>query len=156
MAEYAAACGKLLLEAKAKVPHGQWLPWLRANVAFGERSAQGYMRIASRDPNPQRVADMPLRQVLAELRAPLRAKHDAMNAELEAWSARNKAHTRKPAEERTGEEWNACIKDWKSLDEITHRYGVCPFAGTDYEALCLVCMPPDTTPEPADDETVMS
>src|SRR5215472_15300963 len=39
--EQAIACGQLLLEAKAKVPHGKWLPWLRNNISFGERSAQG-------------------------------------------------------------------------------------------------------------------
>ena len=53
---FAIACGELLLEAKRSIQHGQWLPWLRANVAFGERSAQGYMRIAGRKerlPNAQ-------------------------------------------------------------------------------------------------------
>jgi DUF3102 family protein len=44
----AIACGEMLLEAKAKLPHGQWLPWLRKNITFGERSAQGYMRIAQK------------------------------------------------------------------------------------------------------------
>jgi hypothetical protein len=57
--EHAIACGQMLLEAKAKVPHGKWLPWLRDNITFGERSAQGYMRIAQRVPRQIRngVAD---------------------------------------------------------------------------------------------------
>ena len=33
--EHAIPCGQLLLEAKAKVPHGKWLPWLRDDVPHG-------------------------------------------------------------------------------------------------------------------------
>ena len=32
--KHAAACGRLLLEAKASVPHGQWLPWIEANLSI--------------------------------------------------------------------------------------------------------------------------
>ncbi|PWT84405.1 MAG: hypothetical protein C5B56_15645 [Proteobacteria bacterium] len=35
---HAIACGQMLLEAKAALPHGRWLPWLRDNIAFGESS----------------------------------------------------------------------------------------------------------------------
>jgi hypothetical protein len=35
----------LLLEAKQKVPHGQWLPWLES-AGIPERTAQRYLRIA--------------------------------------------------------------------------------------------------------------
>ncbi len=45
--DYAFRVGDLLTEAKDKVPHGKWLPWLRENVKFSERSAQAYMRLAS-------------------------------------------------------------------------------------------------------------
>lgn len=44
--EHAIACGSLLLEAKATVPHGQWLPWLQANTIVSERTAQRWMRYA--------------------------------------------------------------------------------------------------------------
>ena len=64
---HAHRAGELLLEAKREVGHGEWLPWLRDNCAFAERTAQLYMRIARRwaevDANPQRVADLTLRQV---------------------------------------------------------------------------------------------
>jgi hypothetical protein len=40
--------GELLLEAKGKVPHGQWLPWLEANVKASVRTCQTYMRVAER------------------------------------------------------------------------------------------------------------
>jgi len=38
--EHSMAAGDLLLEAKAQVPHGQWLPWLREHCAMSERTAQ--------------------------------------------------------------------------------------------------------------------
>ena len=36
--------GRLLLEAKALVPHGEWGAWLEANVDFSESKAQTLMR----------------------------------------------------------------------------------------------------------------
>jgi hypothetical protein len=44
--EHAAECGRLLLEAKASVPHGDWLPWLEANTSVSARQSQRYMRLA--------------------------------------------------------------------------------------------------------------
>ena len=44
--EHAVAAGKLLIEAKGQVPHGQWLMWLRDNVQIPERTAQRYMAVA--------------------------------------------------------------------------------------------------------------
>ncbi|MEJ7810410.1 MAG: DUF3102 domain-containing protein [Gemmatimonadaceae bacterium] len=70
---HAARAGRLLLEAKARVGHGGWLPWLRANCACSERTAQAYMRVARRDlgaGDPQRVADLSFRGALAMLAAP--------------------------------------------------------------------------------------
>jgi hypothetical protein len=44
--EHAIECGQLLLEARASVPHGGWLPWLRENTKVSERTAQRWMRFA--------------------------------------------------------------------------------------------------------------
>jgi hypothetical protein len=38
--------GRLLIEAKALVGHGNWLPWLQANCTVTARSAQTYMLVA--------------------------------------------------------------------------------------------------------------
>jgi hypothetical protein len=61
--------GELLIQAKVQVAHGQWAQWLKANVQFSERTAQGYMRLVRElpkldDEKAQRVAVMPLRQAL--------------------------------------------------------------------------------------------
>ena len=44
--EHAIECGRLLVEAKASVPHGEWLPWLCENTKVSERTARRWMRFA--------------------------------------------------------------------------------------------------------------
>ena len=43
---HAITAGELLIVAKAQVPHGQWLSWLREHCAISERTEQFYMRVA--------------------------------------------------------------------------------------------------------------
>lgn len=74
--EHARLAGALLLEARARCPHGAWLPWLADSVAFSERTAQGYMRVARRWPelvdaaNPQFPALLTVDGALHLLAAP--------------------------------------------------------------------------------------
>src|SRR5262245_29321870 len=62
---HARNAGELLLEAKEKVRHGEWLPWLRDNCEVAERTAQTYMQVARNWPEleskAQRVADLSFR-----------------------------------------------------------------------------------------------
>ena len=44
--ESAIAAGKLLLEAKSKVPHGTLTDWLKTHIDVSERQAQRYMAAA--------------------------------------------------------------------------------------------------------------
>ena len=44
--DYAKQAGALLLEVKRQLPHGEFMPWLSANVKVSERQAQRYMRSA--------------------------------------------------------------------------------------------------------------
>jgi len=76
---HAIRAGELLIEAKAAVAHGEWLPWLSSHFEGSERTAQAYMRVARgatelAEGNPQRVADFTYREALAALapRAPVR------------------------------------------------------------------------------------
>ncbi len=67
--EHAIKCGALLIEAKAGLEHGRWLPWIQANCPFSERTAQAYMRLAERvsrldKQEAQRVADLPVRDAV--------------------------------------------------------------------------------------------
>jgi hypothetical protein len=54
------AIGNLLVEAKAKVEHGQWLPWLRQEFLMTDRSAQNYMKAAEFAAKNEIVADLRL------------------------------------------------------------------------------------------------
>lgn len=90
---YAVECGRLLIEAKETVPHGGWDAWLRANTQVSPRTAQLYMRIARHvggDPaKAQRVADLSLREVAAEVTGSKRAAvaRQPLPPEGEAWLA---------------------------------------------------------------------
>src|SRR5918996_452882 len=64
--DHALTTGKLLLQAKALVPHGQWGAWLKNNCSLTDRTAQRYMRVARDLPKldaakSATVADLPLR-----------------------------------------------------------------------------------------------
>jgi 16S rRNA G966 N2-methylase RsmD len=64
---HARNAGQLLLEAKGRLRHGEWLPWLAANCEVKERQARNYMRIAERwelIANRQRAADLSVRGAL--------------------------------------------------------------------------------------------
>jgi hypothetical protein len=71
---HARNAGVLLLEAKKRWGHGQWLPWLEANVQFSERTAQAYMRVAKRWPEleakAQATADLTIEDGLKLLASP--------------------------------------------------------------------------------------
>ena len=43
---YAKQAGILLLEVKAALKHGEWLPWLAANVTVSARQVQRYVAVA--------------------------------------------------------------------------------------------------------------
>ena len=43
--------GNLLLEAKAKVSHGEWGNWLKENVSFSRQTAHKFMQVAQRFSN---------------------------------------------------------------------------------------------------------
>ncbi|MBN9692502.1 MAG: DUF3102 domain-containing protein [Verrucomicrobia bacterium] len=45
--------GELLTEQKARLKHGEWLPWLRANVKFSSQTSDRYRAVyANRDKFP--------------------------------------------------------------------------------------------------------
>lgn len=71
----AVECGRLLDTARARVPHGQWERWVCEHTALSPRTARAYRALARQletaDPaKRQRVAEMPLREALAELAQP--------------------------------------------------------------------------------------
>ena len=68
--------GRGLIEAKALLAHGEWLPWLTERVEFSERSAQNFMRLAREWSNPQALADLGASKALALLALPAEERAD--------------------------------------------------------------------------------
>lgn len=75
---HALEAGRLLSEAKATLPHGAFVDWIRNNCAFSVRTAQAYMRLGRRLPgeNAQRVAHLTLRKAFQLVAAPKQLQHE--------------------------------------------------------------------------------
>jgi Protein of unknown function (DUF3102) len=79
---HAKRCGDLLLIEKAKLGHGEWLPWLAANVEISERQVQRYMHVAenwaaieeSAASQNRPVSDLSMRGALELLQPPTLAE----------------------------------------------------------------------------------
>jgi hypothetical protein len=69
--EHSIKAGELLLEAKAQLKHGQWLPWLKDHCQISERTARLYMRVAKNKTEIGNVADLTVRGAVALLASPL-------------------------------------------------------------------------------------
>ena len=62
--------GRRLIDAKALLPHGEWLPWLNERVEFSERTARNFMRLAREWTNRQTLADLGAAKALTLLALP--------------------------------------------------------------------------------------
>jgi Protein of unknown function (DUF3102) len=64
------ASARLLIQAKARVGHGQWLAWVAAHLSFGDRQARKYMQLVQhRDQIGLENADLTLDGALALIAA---------------------------------------------------------------------------------------
>ena len=126
--------GLRLIEAKAMLSHGEWLPWLEERVCFSKKSATNYMRVAREFPNAQLVADLGVRKALSLLELPPSEREgfaeennviDMTSRELEK-AIRERDEARRAAETaqadaRSAQESRAKMEaDMKVLEEI-HR-----------------------------------
>src|SRR5258708_20000263 len=62
IAAHVMAAGDLLIEAKKKLKHGEWLPWLTLHCEISKRTSQVYIPLARTpteiEPNPQPAAHL--------------------------------------------------------------------------------------------------
>lgn len=101
--EHAIAAGELLIEAKAQLKHGQWLPWLRDHCDMSDRTARAYMRVArNKDKLGEigNVADLSLRGAIGALSAHVPVDED----ESAEWAAVMPIYERARATLRTAAE----------------------------------------------------
>lgn len=72
--EHARVAGEKLIEAKANIGHGQWLPWVAEHLPMiTERTVQNYMKVATHWGDLEKrngVSGLPLRDVLKLLAEP--------------------------------------------------------------------------------------
>ena len=127
--------GELLREAKTTVPHGEWLPWLDANVMFSPRTAQSYMRVA-RLASPEirsSAAQFSLRHVLVAI---ARRREEEFNDNLAAWLERERGRAL-PADvaDWTVNDARECAASIREFFEILHLHGMCD--GLD--GCCTIC-----------------
>lgn len=62
--------GQRLIEAKAMLDHGEWLPWLNEKVEFSERAARRFMQLAREYTNRPALADLGATKALQLLALP--------------------------------------------------------------------------------------
>ncbi len=76
---------EMVVEAKSKCSHGEWIPWLENNFVGAPRTAQAYMKLYSRRAELAQkrnsVAHLPLREALKELASPVEKEPGAEPAD---------------------------------------------------------------------------
>ncbi len=74
--------GNDLLAVKAALAHGQFLPWLRAEFGWSERSAQNFMNVAENFKSAK-IADLPIQPSAAYYLAAPSVPHEALQQAVE-------------------------------------------------------------------------
>lgn len=74
------AIGRGLIEAKAVLPHGEWLPWLTERVDFTEWTAANYMKLARRFSNLESITNLGYTKALALLALPEKTMDEFIEA----------------------------------------------------------------------------
>lgn len=82
---HAFEAGRMLLEVKSTMDHGEWLPWLEASVEFSEKQAQRYMQLASHreeleQANPTCMSDLGVAAALKQIARPREPRVDVAEA----------------------------------------------------------------------------
>lgn len=90
--QHALEAGRLLIEAKEQVKHGDWGQWIKDNCECSDRTARAYMRVAHGLPRlegkRQRAADLSFRDAVKLLAEPEKASREKVFHTLEYWQGR--------------------------------------------------------------------
>lgn len=88
--QHATNCGLMLLQVKASLAHGEWLPWLNGEIESGRlavkaRQARSYMQLASNWHRDANLPEAPSIRAALELlsdKEPLRTRDCRILAEV--------------------------------------------------------------------------
>lgn len=81
--ESAINIGQELLAVKEALPHGQFLPWLRAEFGWAERTARNFMAVAEQFGKSAIIADLPIQPTAAYLLAAPAVPDEAREVAIE-------------------------------------------------------------------------
>ena len=70
--------GRCLIEAKERLSHGEWLPWLNERVEFSERTARRFMKLYRECSNRPALANLGASKALALLALPAEEREQFM------------------------------------------------------------------------------
>ena len=110
--------GQRLIEAKAMLPHGEWMTWLSEKVEFSERAARRFMQLARECTNRPALANLGATKALTLLALPESEREefiaennvvDMTSRELEK-AIKERDEARKAAEQAKA--------SWKTVEEL--------------------------------------
>lgn len=81
--ESAIKIGEELVAVKEALPHGQFLPWLRAEFGWAERTARNFMAVAEQFGKSAIIADLPIQPTAAYLLAAPAVPDEAREVAIE-------------------------------------------------------------------------
>jgi hypothetical protein len=81
--ESAIQIGKELLAVKETLPHGQFLPWLKAEFGWAERTATNFIAVADQFGKSAIIADLPIQPTAAYLLAAPAVPDEVREAAIE-------------------------------------------------------------------------
>ncbi len=120
--KHAIEAGILLVQAKEKLAHGQWLPWLKENCSIQERTAQLYMQMSKGEAQLRlksaTLADLTLEDAARQLSRSARAFRLKESEDSPLAESRTVEDT-PPAEEEEQHITRQIFGAGKSEDEIT-------------------------------------
>ena len=70
--QHATNCGLMLLQVKASLNHGEWLPWLKQQqesgaIGFSQQTASKYMKLAANYNHERNLSEAPSIRAALEL-----------------------------------------------------------------------------------------
>jgi hypothetical protein len=126
--EQAMKAGEMLLEAKALVGHGRWLPWLREHCQLAERTAQLYMKLAKNrrvvEYKSATVADLAIRGAIEAVADPFNDREwcERFFADADAWRAARPEIPDLPAD-WSPEDYGAMLDHIDAYNAMCRRHG---------------------------------